>query len=67
MAATRLRPFRPLAYRLYLAALHSGYAALRALWYRAAVRGEAGRAAAAAILRGHRRALERLASGPRVD
>ena len=60
MAATRLRPFRPLAYRLYLAALHSGYALLRAAWYRGAVRGEAGRAAAAAILRGHRRALQRI-------
>ncbi len=35
MAATRLRPFRPLAYRLYLAAVHSGYAILRSLWYRA--------------------------------
>ncbi|TAM49219.1 MAG: glycosyltransferase family 2 protein [Acidobacteria bacterium] len=67
MAATRLRPFRPLAYRLYLAVLHSGYAGLRALWYRGAVRGDAGRAAAAAILRGHRRALGRLAAGPRVD
>ena len=60
MAATRLRPFRPLAYRLYLAALHTGYALLRAGWYRAAVGGEAGRAAAAAILRGHRRALQRI-------
>ncbi len=67
MAATRLRPFRPLPYRLYLAVLHSGYAGLRALWYRGAVRGEAGRAAAAAILRGHRRALGRLTVGPRAD
>ncbi len=57
MAATRLRPFRPLAYRLYLAVLHSGYALMRAGAYRVVVRGERGAAAAAAILRGHRRAL----------
>jgi len=67
MAATRMRPFRPLAYRLYLAALHSGYAILRSLWYRGGVRGAAGRAAAAAILRGHRRALRQLMVGPRAD
>ncbi|HQT93423.1 MAG: hypothetical protein B7Z61_04430 [Acidobacteria bacterium 37-71-11] len=67
MAATRLRPFRPLAYRLYLAALHSGYALLRAAWYRAAVRGEGGRTAAAAILRGHGRALGQLMTPPRAD
>ncbi len=67
MAATRLRPFRPLAYRMYLAAMHSGYAVLRALWYSAAVRGATGRAAAAAILRGHREALRNLRTPPRVD
>ena len=67
MTATRLRPFRPLAYRLYLAALHSGYALLRAGWYRAAVGGEAGRAKAAAVIRGHRQALTRLTIGPRAD
>ncbi len=66
MAATRLRPFRPLAYRLYLAAVHSGYAILRSLWYRGAVRGAAGRAAATAILRGHRNALRKLKTGPRT-
>ena len=67
LTATRLRPFRPLAYRLYLAALHSGYALLRAGWYRAAVGGEAGRARAAAVIRGQRRALTRLTIGPRAD
>jgi GT2 family glycosyltransferase len=67
MAATRLRPFRPLAYRLYLAVLHSGYAVMRALWYRGVVRGDAGRAAAAAILRGHRRALGQLMTPPWAD
>jgi N-acetylglucosaminyl-diphospho-decaprenol L-rhamnosyltransferase len=67
LTATRLRPFRPLAYRLYLAALHSGYALLRAGWYRAGERGEAGRAKAAAVIRGQRRALTRLTVGPRVD
>ncbi|HVN75677.1 MAG TPA: glycosyltransferase [Thermoanaerobaculaceae bacterium] len=64
MAATRLRPFRPLAYRLYLAALHSAYAVARATFYRALVGGEEGGAAAAAILRGHRRALLALRAGP---
>jgi N-acetylglucosaminyl-diphospho-decaprenol L-rhamnosyltransferase len=67
MAATRLRPFRPLAYRLYLAALHSGYAVLRVLWYRGAMRGETGRVAAAAIVRGHRRALRQLMTPPRAE
>ena len=62
MTATRLRPFRPLAYRLYLAVLHSGYEFLRAGWHRLVVGGDAGRAAAAAILRGHRRALAGLAA-----
>ncbi len=65
MAATRLRPFRPFAYRAYLAALHSAYAATRAARYRLAVGGDAGRAAAAAVLRGHVRALRSLAAGPR--
>ncbi len=67
MAASRLRPFRPLPYRLYLAALHSGYVALRALWYAAVVRGGGGREAAGALLRGHARALAGLLHGPRRD
>ena len=57
LTATRLRPFRPLAYRLYLATLQTVYVALRALRWRLAGRGDAGRAAARALLRGHRRAL----------
>jgi GT2 family glycosyltransferase len=65
MAATRLRPFRPLAYRLYLAVLHSVYALVRASGYRLFVRGVAGGAAAAAIMRGQRRALATLKAGPR--
>jgi len=59
MAATRLRPFRPLAARLYLAVLHSGYVALRAAWR--AAHGARGRASARALLRGHRRALAGIA------
>jgi hypothetical protein len=55
MARTRLLPFRPLALRLYLAVLHTGYVALRAGWH--AARGRGGRSAAAALLRGHRAAL----------
>lgn len=65
MAATRLRPFRPLAYRLYLALLHSGYAVARAAWLRLAVGGEPARAAARALLRGHRRALAGLLEAPK--
>jgi GT2 family glycosyltransferase len=65
MAATRLRPFRPLAYRAYLAVLHSGYVVLRALRYRVMVRGEAGRQAAGALLRGHAKALRSLRRAPR--
>jgi N-acetylglucosaminyl-diphospho-decaprenol L-rhamnosyltransferase len=65
MAATRLRPFRPLAYRAYLAVLHSGYVVLRALRYRVLVGGEAGREAARALLRGHAKALRGIRQGPR--
>lgn len=60
---TRLRPFRPLVYRLYLAALHSGYVAVRAAWH--AGRGPSGLAAARALLRGHAAALAALTQGPR--
>ena len=62
MAATRLQPFRPLAVRVYLACLHTGYVALRAA--RHALRGSAGREAALALLRGHRRALAGIARRP---
>jgi GT2 family glycosyltransferase len=65
MAETRLRPFRPLAYRLYLAGLHSGYVVGRALRH-LAFGGERGREAARALLRGHRRALAGLGRGPRT-
>ncbi len=63
MAETRLHPFRPFAYRLYLAGLHSGYVPLRALWHLARRRPE-GRQAARALLRGHARALAGLRRGP---
>jgi GT2 family glycosyltransferase len=62
MARTRLLPFRPLAVRLYLALLHSGYVALRAGWH--AARGASGRQAALALLRGHRRALATVTRSP---
>jgi N-acetylglucosaminyl-diphospho-decaprenol L-rhamnosyltransferase len=62
MAETRLRPFRPLLYRFYLAGLHSGYVLLRSLWLLAA--GGAGREAARALLRGHAKALAGLGRGP---
>ncbi len=64
LAATRLRPFRPLAYRVYLAGLHTAYVLLRALWH-AALGGHQGRQAARALLRGHARALASLGAGPR--
>jgi GT2 family glycosyltransferase len=64
MTATRLRPFRPLAYRIYLAALHTGYVLVRALLHWAASGGEEGRTAARALLRGHARALAGLRRGP---
>jgi len=62
MARTRLRPFRPLAYRLYLAVVHSGYVALRAAAHFA--RGGSGRAAARALLRGHLGALAAIGESP---
>ncbi len=65
ITATRLRPFRPLAYRLYLAVLHSGYALLRAAWYATTVGAGDDRAAAAAVARGHARALATLGRAPR--
>jgi GT2 family glycosyltransferase len=64
MAATRLRPFRPLGYRLYLAVLHTGYVAVRVLAYATVVGGRTGREASRALLRGHRRALAALRADP---
>jgi GT2 family glycosyltransferase len=59
MAATRLRPHRSRLYRLYLAALHTPYALLRALMLRLGDRRD-GAARARALLAGHRRALRDL-------
>jgi GT2 family glycosyltransferase len=64
MTATRLRPFRPFSYRVYLACLHTGYVLLRALRHRA-LAGEGGREAARALLRGHAKALASIRQGPR--
>ena len=63
-SANRLRPFRPLAYRFYLALIHTGYVGLRAGWLRVTRRGVAGREATRALLRGHRRALAGIRAGP---
>ena len=65
MTATRLRPFRPFAYRAYLACLHTAYVALRACAYLTVVGGEAGREACRALVHGHCLALSRLRSEPR--
>jgi GT2 family glycosyltransferase len=64
MSATRLRPFRPFGYRVYLACLHTAYVALRACAYLTVVGGEAGREACRALIRGHRQALLNLRLGP---
>jgi GT2 family glycosyltransferase len=61
MARTRLRPFRPLAFRLYLAAVHSAWVAVRAGVLMIAGDGPG----AASLLRGHRHALATIAQGPR--
>ncbi|MCB1055857.1 MAG: glycosyltransferase family 2 protein [Acidobacteria bacterium] len=56
LTATRLRPFRSPLHRLYLAVLHTGWVALRALRY--TLRRAPGDAVRVrALLRGHRRAL----------
>ncbi len=60
---TRLRPFRPLALRLYLAALHTAYVTLRAA--RHAARGAPGMSAARALVRGHIDALLAIGHSPR--
>ena len=61
LTASRLRPFRPLAYRLYLAFVHTGYVGVRAL-YRWRVDGHA---AAKALIRGHFTALSGIIVEPR--
>jgi len=58
---TRLRPFRPLAYRLYLAVVHSLWVAVRA----SVLQAQGDREGVAALLRGHRYALATLTQGPR--
>ena len=63
LSRTRLRAFRPLAYRLYLAVLHSGYVAVRAGTF-ALLGGRRGRERAVALLRGHRAALAGILSSP---
>lgn len=69
LTATRLRPFRPLVYRLYLAVLQTCYVGLRAARHRFAGRSGIGGDAARALLRGHRRALATLfwRAGPSPD
>lgn len=61
LTRTRLMPFRPLVFRLWLALVHSVYAAGRVAWF--AFQGQT--AQAQAVLRGHRWALRHLAVGPR--
>jgi GT2 family glycosyltransferase len=65
ITATRLRPFRPLGYRLYLAVLHTGYVLVRALLYWVVGGGKGGRTGARALLKGHAMALAGLRRGPR--
>lgn len=60
LTRTRLRPFRPLSLRLWLAVVHSVYVACR--WGACMLRG--GREQARALLRGHRAALASLREGP---
>lgn len=62
LTATRFLAFRPLVYRAYLALLHTGWVTIRAGWHLVA---GGGRPPAAALLRGHRRALVRLHHAPR--
>jgi GT2 family glycosyltransferase len=61
LSASRLRPFRPLVYRLYLALVHTGYIGVRAL-FRWSVDG---RAAAKALIHGHFTALSVILEEPR--
>ena len=59
LTATRLRPHRSRLYRLYLAVLHSGWVTVRSL-HALAAGGPQGSAKAAALWRGHLRALRGL-------
>lgn len=60
LTRTRLLAFRPLAFRLWLALVHSGYALVRAGGLALASRREE----ALAILRGHWAAVKNIRSGP---
>lgn len=60
LTKTRLRPFRPFTFRLWLALLHSLYVAFRSLGF--LVRGQ--REQARALWRGHWQALGSLSQGP---
>lgn len=60
LTKTRLRPFRPLAFRLWLAVVHTLYVTFRSA--RFALRGQ--RDQAQALWRGHRAALATLGEGP---
>lgn len=60
---TRLRPFRPLAYRLYLAVMHSGYVLARSAGL-SVRKGRAAVPAVRALLRGHAAALATIGQGP---
>ncbi|GBC79688.1 N-acetylglucosaminyl-diphospho-decaprenol L-rhamnosyltransferase [bacterium HR09] len=60
MTKTRLRPFRPFAFRLWLALVHSLYVAFRSLGF--SLRGQ--REQALALWRGHWAALVSLPQGP---
>ncbi len=61
LTRTRLRPFRPLAYRLYLALVHSLWVAVRAGVLASCGHGHG----AVALLEGHRHALATVRQGPR--
>ena len=63
LTRTRLRPFRPPVYRLYLALVHTGWVALRAAGIAAA--GPDRRQRITALVRGHLAALATIGHPPR--
>lgn len=65
MSASRLRPFRPLAFRLYLAALHTGYVLARSLAILVTGDRADGQSRVRALFRGHFAALSQILEGPR--
>jgi GT2 family glycosyltransferase len=64
LSRTRLRPFQPLTYRLYLATIHTAWVVLRSTVI--AVTGPDRRTRVAALLRGHLAALSAIARPPRA-